>query len=638
MQPRKDYTKSSFRITGSVILLLFCVALIPPASIHGINLRRANILSDVVDFRDEAPPAPTLESLLDTSYLVGFEFPEPAAAEYPEETYIPRENTPEPSETSEEEYVPAAVAPETAPPAETVSPADQDTPADLGLPTGMDDTAEPEDSTGVARPYEKALRGITRAAVADTTLVPIEDFSRGEEMMNRFYNALVYETPSRTVRIAVFGDSFTESDIITGDIREGLQLAYGGSGVGFMPFSTPLSKFRKTVGHTFSNWNYYNIIQKKGVPEDYRDKFFVSGILSVPQNGAKATYKGTDFRQRTDSAGTATLLFINGGSSRIGIALDGLPPSEYVPAPNDSLIGHIHIGDGRFSQLEVTIAEPEGFIGYGVVLEDSTGVSVHNYSVRSNSGLALFGTDASVNRQIGSLMGYDLIILQYGLNVMSSDIFDYGYYRRHLTRLIEYVRQCFPGAAILVMSIGDRSTLKSGTAVTMPEVRAMLETQRQAAVEGEVAFWNTLEGMGGEDSMPLFVRNKWASKDHTHINYLGGKQIADQLVAYIKAAAESIREQDEQSRIEHEAERERMMRGSGVAFADSLARAMFDAAQKVSEEEAGNQEETGGKVTGSDGEVTGSEAGGEDARGDKSAANSETGGDEAVTGRNGGAQ
>ena len=59
----------------------------------------------------------------------------------------------------------------------------------------------------------------------------------------------------------------------------------------------------------------------------------------------------------------------------------------------------------------------EGFIGYGAVFE-ADGVVVDNYSVRSNNGQAMFWTNPSVNAQMNDLLGYDLVILQYGLNIM----------------------------------------------------------------------------------------------------------------------------------------------------------------------------------------------------------------------------
>lgn len=557
MKEPRDYTGNSFRITALVILMLVCVSFIPPFSIGGVKIKRANILSDVIPMGDTPKSAFSPEPLLDTSFLEGFAFPDPAA-EYPEETYG----------GSGGEY--------------GDSPESENGGESSDIHTCFTDTI----------PGKTPPATLTRAAVADSTLVPIEDFSAEEEMMTRFYNSLAYESGERVVRIAVLGDSFIEGDIITADMREQMQLKYGGRGVGFVPFTTPLSKYRGTVRHTFSGWDYYNVMQKKSTPEKYKDKYFVSGILSVPEQGATVRYEGVKFRRGIEESDTATLIFENGGNSTLKVVVNDSLTTFHTPESRGG-IGHISIAEGPVSKLDISVSDPDGFIGYGVVFEDAAGVSVHNYAVRSNSGLALFGTDAGVNRQIDSLMNYDLVILQYGLNVMSSDVFDYGYYERHLVRIIEYVKRCFPGSAVLVMSVGDRSTLKSGTAVTMPEVHAMIKTQKSAAAKGGAAFWNTLEGMGGENSMAEFVKNKWAAKDHTHINYSGGRHIAGRLVAYIDAAVESIVRQDAESgkvygetpagendapAAENAVDTLRGGRpaGGGAAFADSLARIIME--------------------------------------------------------------
>ena len=73
--------------------------------------------------------------------------------------------------------------------------------------------------------------------------------------------------------------------------------------------------------------------------------------------------------------------------------------------------------------------------------------------------------------------------------------------------------------------------MQNGQFVTMPSVHGMIKAQRKAAEETGVAFWNTFEAMGGENSMVAFVEKKWASQDHTHIRYPGGKFIAKELTA-----------------------------------------------------------------------------------------------------------
>ena len=84
---------------------------------------------------------------------------------------------------------------------------------------------------------------------------------------------------------------------------------------------------------------------------------------------------------------------------------------------------------------------------------------------------------------------------------------DYGYYQKQLVKIINYIKQCFPGSAVVVMSVGDRSTMQNGTAVTMPAVKAMLKTQERAAEECGVGFWNTYEAMGATTRCP----NSWSA-------------------------------------------------------------------------------------------------------------------------------
>ena len=59
----------------------------------------------------------------------------------------------------------------------------------------------------------------------------------------------------------------------------------------------------------------------------------------------------------------------------------------------------------------------------------------------------------------------------------------------------------------------------------------MRKAQRLVAKKTGVAFWDLLEAMGGENSMPKFVNAKpsMAAKDYTHLNFKGGKVLAIKL-------------------------------------------------------------------------------------------------------------
>ena len=137
------------------------------------------------------------------------------------------------------------------------------------------------------------------------------------------------------------------------------------------------------------------------------------------------------------------------------------------------------------------------------------------------------------------MFDYDLIILEYGLNVLTADVLHYDSYRKAFVRVINYMKRCFPDAAVLVMGICDRSMQNNGVFETMPSVEGMIEAQRAAAEETGVAFWNTFEAMGGRNSMAEFVAKNWAAKDYTHISYAGGKFVARKLLESLMQGVEA---------------------------------------------------------------------------------------------------
>ena len=95
-------------------------------------------------------------------------------------------------------------------------------------------------------------------------MIPIEDFrdSLGiHREMDHFYKAL-RQTKQRVVRIAYFGDSFIEGDILTAHIRELLQSRYGGCGVGFIDIKSQIAGFRTTVTEFSSGWTEYNAVNQ----------------------------------------------------------------------------------------------------------------------------------------------------------------------------------------------------------------------------------------------------------------------------------------------------------------------------------------------------------------------------------------
>lgn len=506
MSNKRDYTSFSFLIAIIVMVIMLLIYFVPAFKIGKINIKRTNIISDIISQEDSAD-------------LIG-------ADVYFDTTFLAESiSSTEATKISEPENIPTAKIQNW----------------ELGSSSSTN-SGTPSNSEFIKRPKDQIPTQI-QAAISSSKLTEIEDFSPDKKYLDRLYASLSNTDKTRPTRLAIMGDSFIEGDIISADIREQMQTIYGGEGIGFIPFSSPVSKYRGTIKHTFKGWTTYNVIQKRSTPTELKDKFFVSGMICIPEEGAKCRLQGVTFRKHLKKYSVAKLLFINEKNSTLNVIVNDSTKRVFTPE-SSPYVQQINVS-GEIETLDVSIDNVDGFIGYGIIMEDRSGVSVDNYSIRGNSGMALFATDASVNRQINKIVGYDMVVLQYGLNAMSANVLNYNSYSSQLVKIINYVKKCFPESAILVMSVGDRSTLRDGEFVTMPAVHAMIEAQRAAAQKTEVAFWNTFLAMGGENSMVGFVQRNWAAKDYTHIGYAGGRFIGNEFVkSLVNAGSESgVKEQ-----------------------------------------------------------------------------------------------
>lgn len=482
MNEDRDYLSHGRIATAMLIVVLLGVSFIPPCTVGGIALRRANILSDLVSF-DDAPR-------------------EERSAEIDEEEF--RIDMEEVAERIEADTAPREV--------QTlyrwVEPQEQKLPAGRRLP----DTAR----------------------LAEAPVVPIEDFdTTGCGPLQAFYDALAEQ--GRTLRIAFMGDSFVEGDILTADLREQLQESYGGGGCGFAPVASPLTAFRRTVKTQSKGWTAYNVMQRRRAPETLAPYFYVSGWICQPTPGASVRWETTDFRRRLDSCATADIYFISRDDARIEVTVNDSLHRTFV-VEGAAPVRRIEIGCDPIRSLDMRIAEgARGFIGYGASFGREGGVTVDNYSVRSNNGQALFWTNPSVNAQMNAHVGYDLVVLQYGLNIMQQGVHGYANYAAQISKMIAYVRQCFPTAAVLVMGVSDRSVRTDEGFEPMDALPYMVEAQRDAARRAGAAFWDTSAAMQAQGGMARFVAEGWAGKDYTHINYAGGRRVAYALVDAINA-------------------------------------------------------------------------------------------------------
>ena len=132
--------------------------------------------------------------------------------------------------------------------------------------------------------------------------------------------------------------------------------------------------------------------------------------------------------------------------------------------------------------------------------------------------------DAGTLKDFDRMLSYKLIILNFGLNMISADAKDFSWYESAMKGIIAKYKEAFPQASILILSVQDKSTKKGSKFVTDPTVFKLVEAQRRIAQTNGVAFWNLFESMGGTDSMNDWVEKGLAEKDYAHMKLTGAKK------------------------------------------------------------------------------------------------------------------
>lgn len=375
-----------------------------------------------------------------------------------------------------------------------------------------------------------ALPPMVKPAFMDTCrtgMTCIEDYSDSTRRgMAPFYEALDRTSSGDgLVRIAVFGDSFIEADILTADLREMLQKRFGGCGVGFVTITSMTSGYRPTVRHSFGGWSSHAVTDS--VYFD-KKKQGISGHYFIPRPGATVELRGQNkYASLLDTCQRASIFFYNKDSVHLAVRVNREAEQRHSFGPSGEL-QQMQV-DGRIGSVRWTVNRADSTLFYGLAMDGKQGIILDNFSLRGSSGLSLRGISQQMMRQFNQQRPYDLIILEYGLNIATERGRNYDNYQKGLLTTIEQLKSSFPQAGLLLISVGDRNyKTENGDLRTMPGVRNLIRYQQNIAAESSIAFWNMFEAMGGEGSIAKLVHAKpsMANYDYTHINFRGGKHLA----------------------------------------------------------------------------------------------------------------
>jgi hypothetical protein len=354
-----------------------------------------------------------------------------------------------------------------------------------------------------------------------------EKLSGNVANMKLFFDALKNAGKGQ-VRIAHFGDSEIEGDLISADLRQAFQEQFGGNGAGFLSITSQDIAFRTSVKHTFSaGWNTSSVFStnQKNVPNG------INGSVSTPGSNSWVQYETAGRYKNLRTFNKVRIFYSNAkSSSSISYSFNNRKESKAGLKSGSSVNELVLTADVDAKSFKFTA--PEGSANfYGVSLENGNGVYLDNFPLRGNTGVSLRDFSPQMLKDFNKLLNYKLIILSFGLNIISSNINDFTWYEKEMIKAVNLLKSSFPQASILIVGVGDKGIKKGSSFVTDPNVSRLVKVQKNIAAKSGVAFWNLFDAMGGENSMTQWVNAKppLAMKDFTHVNLQGAEKIADML-------------------------------------------------------------------------------------------------------------
>jgi len=313
----------------------------------------------------------------------------------------------------------------------------------------------------------------------------------------------------KKVRIAHFGDSMIEGDLITSTLRDEFQTEFGGSGVGFVLASPLNPSFRQSLGQSFSdNWKTVHVKDHQATED-----IGIAGYTSFTQG---SSWVKLSSKEQTD----LLRVFYGNAASDSALVLEVNALKHRLPTTK---------GLNEFAQrveasgIALNFTSSVSVPVYGLSLESDSGIIIDNFSFRGSSGTYFKESPAELLTQFQDYLHYDLIIFQYGINVATHKNTDYSWYERQMLTNLQHMKAAFPHTDFLIIGCSDRAVKVKGEYTTLKGIEPLIVTQKKLARQTGSGFLDLYELMGGKGSMKAWVNadTSLANKDYTHFNHKG---------------------------------------------------------------------------------------------------------------------
>jgi hypothetical protein len=341
----------------------------------------------------------------------------------------------------------------------------------------------------------------------------------------------------RPLRILHYGDSQIEADRMSAQLRRKLQERYGGGGIGYISLN-PDIPINPTANISLSNgWTHSQALVKE------QRRSIIAGptlAASTAQGNVWIKISPRFIRGMPPLRYTQVRLLVQntGAPAMMEIAAStrNLYRTMILPQPNVQEIT-ANVGDIR-EPITIALNTKSPLTLLGIALDASGGTAVDNIPLRSSMGVDFVKADPVVFKQCIEKLDAALIIFQFGVNIVPHQATNYKYYENQLLQQLRRLQQTAPNVPILVVGASDiahRSA--SGVVESYPNIEAVRNAQRNAALKAGCAFWDMFQAMGGRNSIIswAYAEPPLATRDFCHFSNNGIDLISELLWQSIAA-------------------------------------------------------------------------------------------------------
>jgi len=343
----------------------------------------------------------------------------------------------------------------------------------------------------------------------------------------------------KIVRVLYYGDSQIELDRFSSNLRQFFQQKFGGGGPGMVPFhqTIPTGALNQSYSGEYTVFSLWGEVRrnKEGDYGPLAKMFRINGKNTF----TASTVNRKGGQDRRDNFSNISLL-INNLNGSFNVALSDRTNQANYTLQTDSLGIELLDFPLNFSTQSFSITLTGNAHIYGILIDDSFGISVDNIAMRGAGGLHFTSMNDSLMRKIYQLLDVGMFILQFGGNAVPglSGEKSVELYVNNIISQIKYLQRVAPDIPILFIGPSDMLSVVDGELRTYKHLSLLIERLSIEIPKSGAAFWNMYEVMGGANSMRAWVKKGWAGNDYVHFTTKGANEIAHVLTQTFEALYE----------------------------------------------------------------------------------------------------